>query len=250
MPRSQINENQVKDSDFLSEQEHVDIGDGSPHHARGHSMHDTADHTDVDGAPGNQSTFYHRTSDNKWAIRKNNLASSPPTVNDDDTQGYVQWSRWLDTTAQIEWVCMSNATGAALWIQSSFSEDFIRSLSKTLQYGFSDNNNPFVEKNSTNWTTVGSFMFLGTDIFTPTSWFITVGRPGTAGTAEARLVDIFASPVPLVISTITWTLADVAVQPSPVALINFPTGQTVIDIQIRKQTSQSKAARIYHSVLE
>ncbi len=42
--------------------------------------------------------------------------STAPTVNEDDTLGYVSGlSRVIDTTTQIEYLCTSNATGAATW---------------------------------------------------------------------------------------------------------------------------------------
>jgi hypothetical protein len=38
-----------------------------------------------------------------------------PTVNDDGTAGWVPGSRWINTANNSEWVCISNATGAAVW---------------------------------------------------------------------------------------------------------------------------------------
>ena len=41
--------------------------------------------------------------------------SVPPTVSDDNTAGYFQGCRWIDTTNGHEYVCMSNGTGTAAW---------------------------------------------------------------------------------------------------------------------------------------
>lgn len=60
----------------------------------------------------------------KWATPstptpppQNNVAAVSPTVNDDDTQGYSQFSMWMDTIASRFFVCFDATTGAAIWVQ-------------------------------------------------------------------------------------------------------------------------------------
>lgn len=43
--------------------------------------------------------------------------TAAPGVSDDDTAGYVAGSLWADTTNHNVYVCISNATGAAVWLQ-------------------------------------------------------------------------------------------------------------------------------------
>jgi len=47
--------------------------------------------------------------------QSNTAASTNPAVGNDNTQGYVVGSEWLNTTAGTAWVCLGNATGAAIW---------------------------------------------------------------------------------------------------------------------------------------
>lgn len=53
------------------------------------------------------------------ATAKCNVDTVPPTVNDDDTQGYSPFSEWIDSSiAPGElYVCMDATTGAAVWLQ-------------------------------------------------------------------------------------------------------------------------------------
>lgn len=45
-----------------------------------------------------------------------------PTVNDDGaTGGYSIGSRWLDTTSNLEYVCLDDSTGAAIWKNTTAS---------------------------------------------------------------------------------------------------------------------------------
>ena len=49
--------------------------------------------------------------------KNNTSATSNPTIADDTTQGYVVGSVWINTTTSRRYVCMSNATGAASWLE-------------------------------------------------------------------------------------------------------------------------------------
>lgn len=48
-------------------------------------------------------------------IKYNLTATTDPTISDDDTQGYVIGSRWINTSTDNEFVCTDNSTGAAVW---------------------------------------------------------------------------------------------------------------------------------------
>jgi len=53
--------------------------------------------------------------------RNNFIAAVPPTVNDDSTVYFSQASRWYDTGASIEYVCLDATPGAAVWRASGQS---------------------------------------------------------------------------------------------------------------------------------
>lgn len=53
--------------------------------------------------------------------RKNYTAAVPPSVNDDANDGYVAGSRWLDVVANMEYVCLHNTVGAAVWVATTLA---------------------------------------------------------------------------------------------------------------------------------
>lgn len=55
------------------------------------------------------------------AVKYNRLASSNPTVNNDETEDYQIGSRWYNTSASTEFVCLGAATGAAVWVETTQS---------------------------------------------------------------------------------------------------------------------------------
>jgi hypothetical protein len=54
-----------------------------------------------------------------FAPQTNRAATVPPTVDDDTTLGYIPGSRWTDVTHRTDWVCISNADGAAVWQETT-----------------------------------------------------------------------------------------------------------------------------------
>lgn len=48
----------------------------------------------------------------------NYAATTNPTVNNDNTQGYSIGSTWINTTAHTVYVCTNATTGAAVWTQT------------------------------------------------------------------------------------------------------------------------------------
>ena len=52
-------------------------------------------------------------------LKYNLTATTAPTVDDDVTAGYSIGSRWIDVTADREYVCLDATDGAAVWTQTS-----------------------------------------------------------------------------------------------------------------------------------
>jgi len=44
-------------------------------------------------------------------------ATTPPTVSNDNTEGYTVGSRWIDVTADNIYDCVDASTGAAIWLR-------------------------------------------------------------------------------------------------------------------------------------
>jgi len=49
-----------------------------------------------------------------WVV-KNTIAEVAPAVTDDSSKKYSISSRWIDKVAGIEYVCVDNTAGAAVW---------------------------------------------------------------------------------------------------------------------------------------
>lgn len=49
-------------------------------------------------------------------IKSTFSSSTAPTINDDTGDGFVVGSRWLDTSNDREYICLDNASGAAIWL--------------------------------------------------------------------------------------------------------------------------------------
>jgi hypothetical protein len=54
-----------------------------------------------------------------FQAQSNRAATSNPGVSDDGVAGYLPGSHWLNTSNGTEWVCISNATGAAVWKETT-----------------------------------------------------------------------------------------------------------------------------------
>lgn len=54
-----------------------------------------------------------------WIGSKQNVTNVSPTVTDDDTQGYEPLSKWQNNANNKEYTCLSAATGAALWVETT-----------------------------------------------------------------------------------------------------------------------------------
>lgn len=50
-----------------------------------------------------------------WMRRHNLTATTDPTVNDDNTQGYSEGSRWVNTTSKETFECTNAVTAGAVW---------------------------------------------------------------------------------------------------------------------------------------
>ncbi len=52
-------------------------------------------------------------------IKNNFVATADPVVGDDNVDGYVVGSRWINTTLNIEFVALDVSSGAAIWQKTS-----------------------------------------------------------------------------------------------------------------------------------
>lgn len=54
-----------------------------------------------------------------FMVKSHRSATVNPTVTDDGVAGWLPGARWTNTTAGTDWVCISNATGAAVWKETT-----------------------------------------------------------------------------------------------------------------------------------
>jgi len=61
--------------------------------------------------------YVYESASNRWvaAAAQYNTAATNPTVNDDDTLGYMIGARWVNTATNQEYALIDNTTGAAVW---------------------------------------------------------------------------------------------------------------------------------------
>lgn len=100
-----------------------------------------ADHTHAHGNRGG-GTLHALVSStaNGFQPQSNYAAIVNPTVNNDGTQGYLPGSTWINTVAQTEYVCISNATAAAVWKEVTNSASILTTKSgRVLAASFAGN---------------------------------------------------------------------------------------------------------------
>lgn len=115
--------------------------------ANGQSTVTAGNITAYAGAP-----FLHGPNNNPLFPVSNYVATVDPGVSNDNTQGYVIGSNWLNTTTNTMFVCLSAGTGAAVWKQDTsvpapnffvdpscrVAQGITATLSTTKQYGSVD----------------------------------------------------------------------------------------------------------------
>lgn len=69
---------------------------------------------------------------NLSVVLDNLSAAVAPTINEDSADGYIVGSRWFDTTADKEYVCLDNTFGAAVWKETTAAGVSVPSI-QTLQ---------------------------------------------------------------------------------------------------------------------
>jgi hypothetical protein len=73
---------------------------------------------------GSHTGFLIRTNSTTFTTLKvNTSAIVPPTVSNDSASNYGIGSRWYDTAAGFEYVCLSGSVGAAVWRKTSSAPD-------------------------------------------------------------------------------------------------------------------------------
>lgn len=250
MPQTRAVEDQIEDPDNLTPAEHDAIGDGFPHHARGHTVLNASDHTDIEavysGGPTGYDTLIRNAANTAWQVRRDMVTNVDPTASNDSTQGYTVGSTWLNTAENSRWICFDATATAAVWLVTT--NELLRALSKTIQIGFGDNNQNFNEQNNASPKIIRYFRFFGTDVSTPTSVFATVSRGG-GDTGEA-FMDIRRDDTGDLVASGSWT-AELPHSITITPLTNLPAAPTVMYVEIYKSSGMgSKSARIHHIIME
>lgn len=86
---------------------------------------------DVEVETGQYSAKHHalKAAASAALLPQNNFsATSNPTVSDDSSQGYSVGSRWVNVTLDESFICVNNANGTAVWVNSSLTSDELGAL--------------------------------------------------------------------------------------------------------------------------
>lgn len=106
MAKTQIKLNQAE-MNFMSEDEHVNIGNNAPHHPREHSLHDPSTHTNIeDTTPFNNALIVYNLAQNMWKY------SNPiPGINRIVNTKTITTTSYLVTDEDYLLVCDNTAAG-------------------------------------------------------------------------------------------------------------------------------------------
>lgn len=66
-------------------------------------------------------------------IKNNNSANGPPTDGDNLSRGYINGSRWLDITNNIEYLCFSSTLMSAIWLRTNVSDNSFDEITKLVE---------------------------------------------------------------------------------------------------------------------
>lgn len=148
-------------------------------------------------------------------LKHNYGATSAPSASNDDTQGFSVGSVWVDTSADVAYICVDNATGAAVWVMLDGSAGSVTSVALTMPSDYAVSGSPVTSNGTFGVTrnTQGSREVLiapnggGVPVYRAfetadvASGTFDVARGGTGQatlTAESLLVGDGTSPVKLV----------------------------------------------------
>lgn len=141
-----------------------------------------------------------------------------PVATDDGTLGYAIGNRWLNTSTGQLWECADASTGAARWVM--VASRILADYSKVST------------KNST-YTTVGAFIFGGTDNWGTPIEVLALCGVEDATSLDVRLFDLTNSTVIAESIGVTGAYPSIAVLG---AISNLPTAQAVWEIQVKRNT--------------
>ena len=115
--------------------------------------------------------------------KHNYSATSAPTANDDDGDGYSIGSVWVDTVDDESWICTDATTTAAVWALTTLDETTVRSAGSTTQYKIPYWDNAASQLNDGLLGTDGQFLKFTTG-GQPTSSALPAADNSTAGVLE------------------------------------------------------------------
>jgi len=171
----------------------------------------------------------------------NNNSTVQPGVTDDKDDGYSKGSVWIDTANQKSYICVDDASGAAIWRIAGDDDTSIGERSG-VDISFFTSATPFVESNSTTPRVVVIGIFPGTNDMNPTKFKAITGRGGTAGYSILSSYDLTnGNPI----ATLTWTeVGPQLIQTS--ALTNLPPEQAMFQFELYKFDGGSSKSTLYY----
>jgi hypothetical protein len=170
-----------------------------------------------------------------------NDAVTAPTNNEDKDDGYSKGSVWIDTVNTKSYICVDDASGAAIWRIAGDTDTSIGERSG-VDISFFTSATPYVESNSTTPKVVVIGIFPGTDSMYPSKFKAITGRGGTSGSSKLDIWDLTnGNPV----GELTWT----GVGPQLIqtdTLTNLPPLNAMFQFRLYKADSGSSKSLLYY----
>lgn len=174
--------------------------------------------------------------DQDFPSKHNLSATTAPVATDDSADGYAVGSRWIDTTANKEYVCVDATETAAIWKQlAEISEITDLNVAETVNLNFTLTINPPAVSIPTGWVTGGFYIFSGTGAKTITKIEVAAQAAPPAGPQaitdyDIRVIDVTnGGAVIATITAIAATGGDVIYDLGTIS--NLPATGAVFEIQ-------------------
>jgi len=150
---------------------------------------------------------------------------------------------WIDSgLLNTDFVLTSDGNGNAEWTKG---DNLTGARNLPLTATFFDRAKPYLEKNTTTYTTIGDFIYDGSLEFIPNLIKVIGSASCDVATHECRLYDIYNL---VEIVAVSWTLSAKGIYKAIIPPLNLPTAEAIFEIQVRK-TGAAKT-RIHYVAME
>ncbi len=167
-----------------------------------------------------------------------------PGTGNDNTEGYSVGSRWINVSADKEFICLDVSTGAAVWTETTQSGGAGK---QTFEISWAAGTSNGVDTTNGAYTVVATFIFAGTtSIGSPTS-IKAICETDATTSADIRIQDV--TNVQTIAELTGWTDASPAIKDLG-TISNLPSGEAIWEVQIFRTGTGGQFARAYSLCVE